>query len=86
MRCGDGRSSRNISEGFRGSFRVDRIGGRRPFSVVDVANDCAPGGLFQFLKDLEDRARMFGWIGNNGTLVIPEDPADPAHQALKPTD
>ena len=39
--------------------------------------DCTPGGLFQFLKDLEDRARKSGWAGEDGILMIPEDPANP---------
>jgi hypothetical protein len=38
--------------------------------------DCKPEGLYQFLQSLSQRAQDMGWSGDDGILMIPEDPFD----------
>ena len=40
--------------------------------------ECVPEGLFQFLRELEERAQEYGWDDpNTGILMVPTDPANP---------
>ena len=50
--------------------------GIRPIS--DDPYDCEAGGLFQFLKDIQDRSDEMGWT--QGILVITINPGDEGEQ------
>ena len=51
----------------------------RPYDKHDKF-DCEPEGLFQFLNEVERRAKLYGWHEN--ILVIREDPTDPDSEEL----
>jgi len=68
------------AQSYAGVIDFRSSGGRKLYEhatakLSDELFDCNPGDLYQFLKNLEDRARSYGW--DDGILTIAEDPNDP---------
>ena len=54
-----------------------KIHGSATHKLSEDQFHCVTEDLTQFMDDLKDRARQFGWSNDVGILEIPIDPAEP---------